>query len=180
VRVLILISFMLSGCALLPIPGARSMAEVVVEIPPEEVMTRLEAVYRQLGIPVTEVDEEEGRVWGSSITSIWSLLDVPRERANLRCTLPGPPTRVALIAGAGQRGPRLQPVSREMPNPWVNVTVATTLQTRGDRTRVTTRVAAASALSGASRSTGGDAYCVSTGRLEQRIHSALADTPEVD
>jgi hypothetical protein len=161
-----------AGCSMLPGPGTRAASQAVVEAPADELWPRLVGVYRQLGLPVTEATTEEYRIWGSSLESVWSLLLPGDDTAYLRCSLPGRPSTLAVIGGAGARTPRVHPLPQAMPNQLVSVNVSTVLRPQGAVTRIETRLSATGAAVGTGEPRQ-EVYCVSTGRLEERIHTAL-------
>lgn len=161
-------SFLLAGCASLPRPGESPNREPVVITAPAKVLWEaLPIVYDSLGFDGAVADSAQRNMWIVRIVSLWTPWIGPANTPHLRCTVND---LIAPILGAARSGGNPAHVPIRVPPAQVTLTVSTALAEVDGKTRVETRVSAVPMDSGTGVA---KTYCVSTGRLEDRIAELL-------
>ena len=160
---------LLAGCAALPKAGERPVREaVVLDGPAEALWGALPIVYDSLGYEGAVVDTAERSIWSVRIVALWTPWIGPARAPHMRCTVAE--LLVPVVVAVGRSGGSLANVPIRVPPANVTLTVSTRLADVDGRTRVQTRV---SAVPTDSRTNSREVYCVSTGRLEDRVVELL-------
>ena len=160
-----------SACAYIPGPGEQLAPEpITVGAPAEVVWEALPAVYDRLGFDAVTPDSVQRSLFAVRLVSLWKPWIGPAKTPYMRCTISGAVAPVVVAARASSTAPSQLPI--RVPPARVTFTLVTTLSQRDGETLITTRVGADPRADGGP---GEGAYCVSTGRLEERVAELLQD-----